>query len=559
MANSIVWTMLLLFLTVYGKGEETCENTFNLFGCYEEGSPGDVLINDRENIKWGDITSYMKGLACKCSKLAKKEGFAGFALHYYGECYGRSAAQLEILKSNTHQGRKCVGDQTYKVCDKTKHDYCTGVDGAEAVYEFKSSSEENINGGLGEWLNWTACDKECGSGYRQRERNCDNPLPKGNGKDCTGLGNLTQTEACKVKECPVDGGWSPYGNYGKCSKDCGGGFKIRSRTCTNPTPAYGGEPCAGNSEESVTCNTQKCPVDGGWSAFGTYGKCSKKCGGGTKERSRSCNNPTPANGGKQCLGSSVESASCNNKPCPVNGGWSAFGTYGKCSKKCDGGVKKRKRFCNNPTPRYGGNGCKGTSEQSVQCNTHKCPDIVNCRTKYTRYQTHSNGKMVYLDRHRMNCGGTGYVSSMFRLQRRGRKMRYKFRCCNFKDKAVCRLVRKVTSFSKDGGGDAVFLDRHSANCGRNGFINDIRVQRNSRHNKIRYNYYCCQLKGKWRGRSSCYTKNTRMTYDGNGKVYYLDRQTVRCISGYGLSYFKLYRNSRHDRWAYNYRCCKVNH
>ena len=55
---------------------------------------------------------------------------------------------------------------------------------------------------MGEWLNWTACDKECGSGYRQRERNCDNPLPKGNGKDCTGLGNLTQTEACKVKECP---------------------------------------------------------------------------------------------------------------------------------------------------------------------------------------------------------------------------------------------------------------------------------------------------------------------------------------------------------------------
>ena len=63
----------------------------------------------------------------------------------------------------------------------------------------------------------------------------------------------------------------------------------------------------------------------------------------------------------------------------VNGGWSAFGVYGKCSKKCDGGVKKRKRFCNNPTPRYGGNGCKGSSEQSVQCNTHKCPGMSsNC-------------------------------------------------------------------------------------------------------------------------------------------------------------------------------------
>ena len=87
--------------------------------------------------------AFFFSLACKCSKLAKKEGFAGFALHFYGECYGRSAAKLEKLKSSTHQGRKCVGDQTYKVCDKTKHDYCTGMQHAEAVYEFKSSSEES--------------------------------------------------------------------------------------------------------------------------------------------------------------------------------------------------------------------------------------------------------------------------------------------------------------------------------------------------------------------------------------------------------------------------------
>ena len=82
-------------------------------------------------------------LACKCSKLAKEKGFAGFALHYYGECYGRSAAHIEELKSKTHQEGKCVGDQTYTVCNKTKHDYCTGMQRAEAVYEFKSSSEES--------------------------------------------------------------------------------------------------------------------------------------------------------------------------------------------------------------------------------------------------------------------------------------------------------------------------------------------------------------------------------------------------------------------------------
>ena len=57
----------------------------------------------------------------------------------------------------------------------------------------------------------------------------------------------------------VDGGWSAYGEYGQCTKKCGGGVKIRRRTCTNPTPAHGGEPCVGKSEETMSCNTDPCP------------------------------------------------------------------------------------------------------------------------------------------------------------------------------------------------------------------------------------------------------------------------------------------------------------
>ena len=167
--------------------------------------------------------------------------------------------------------------------------------------------------------------------------------------------------------------------------------------------------------------------------------------------------------------------------------------------------------------------------------------------------------MVYIDRHRMNCGGTGNILSMLRLQRDGKKMRYQYKCCSFKDTQVCSLQKKTTSFSSDGNGDAVHLDRHSADCGTTGFINDFKVERNSNHDKIRYSYYCCMLKSTWSGKSSCYTSHTSMTDDGNGKVYYLDRQTVSCNSGYALSYFKLYRNSAHTKWAYHYRCCKVNY
>ncbi|XP_077596400.1 A disintegrin and metalloproteinase with thrombospondin motifs 2-like [Stigmatopora nigra] len=57
-----------------------------------------------------------------------------------------------------------------------------------------------------------------------------------------------------------DGGWSPWSNYTSCSRTCGGGIQIRSRKCNNPPPANGGRTCFGNSFEFQLCNQQhKCP------------------------------------------------------------------------------------------------------------------------------------------------------------------------------------------------------------------------------------------------------------------------------------------------------------
>ena len=168
--------------------------------------------------------------------------------------------------------------------------------------------------------------------------------------------------------------------------------------------------------------------------------------------------------------------------------------------------------------------------------------------------------MVYLDRHKMNCGGTGHILSYFKLQRDGSKMRYKFKCCQLKDKSTCSLKLKTTSFSSDGNGKFVYLDRHTADCGTTGFINDFKVERNSGHDKVRYRYYCCNLKDqRWKNAASCYSKYTSYTDDGNDKVYYLDRQTVSCNSGYALSYFKLQRNGSHNKVRYYYKCCKVSY
>lgn len=57
----------------------------------------------------------------------------------------------------------------------------------------------------------------------------------------------------------VDGSWSCWSSWSKCSVTCGGGHYMRTRTCNNPPPAYGGDICLGLHTEEALCNTQPCP------------------------------------------------------------------------------------------------------------------------------------------------------------------------------------------------------------------------------------------------------------------------------------------------------------
>ena len=55
----------------------------------------------------------------------------------------------------------------------------------------------------------------------------------------------------------------------------------------------------------------------------------------------------------------------------INGGWSAYSQWGVCSevKYCLQGIKKRTRSCNNPFPANGGDECTGTKEEEKICPT----------------------------------------------------------------------------------------------------------------------------------------------------------------------------------------------
>ena len=92
----------------------------------------------------------------------------------------------------------------------------------------------------------------------------------------------------------MDGGWSEWSQFSKCSKS--GPSKI------------------GGMRQSYWYKHKILSYVGLLSAFG-FASTTKTCGGGTKTRSRECNNPPPSDLGKDCQGENVESRDCETYDC----------------------------------------------------------------------------------------------------------------------------------------------------------------------------------------------------------------------------------------------------
>lgn len=152
--------------------------------------------------------------------------------------------------------------------------------------------------------------------FSGRYRNCTNPRPSGFGVDCMAIGSHIESRPCKVKDCPIHGNFSPWTDWTECDKPCKDGNRKRSRKCDDPAPSKGGSDCSGPKEETQPClHLKPCPVDGGFSNWGEFEACSVSCGTGHKVRKRECNNPAPAFGGKNCDGSLQEVVDCKEKDC----------------------------------------------------------------------------------------------------------------------------------------------------------------------------------------------------------------------------------------------------
>eukprot|EP00794_Sanderia_malayensis_P012673 gene12673-13974_t len=82
--------------------------------------------------------------------------------------------------------------------------------------------------------------------------------------------------------------------------------------------------------------------------------------------------------GKWCMkGKCVRSNVPTTRPTPVNGKWSNWSAWTKCSRSCGIGIHFKTRKCNNPKPKHGGKDCVGEPTEREICNAHKCPITKN--------------------------------------------------------------------------------------------------------------------------------------------------------------------------------------
>ncbi|XP_065057183.1 coadhesin-like [Rhopilema esculentum] len=211
----MILPVLLIALGYIGslEGAATCERKWKKVGCFHDNIFPErplkyELLNRRDPynhnfdghmINWQDYPGTLYSLYCKCAELTEAKGYTHFGLQFYGECWsGPSANERYNMYGKSE---RCIGVD-YDACDDSAETDCIGKDKTNYIYQLVAKNESKlIDGGYSEWTKWTECTKTCGGGVRVRTRSCNNPSPSSGGKDCTSLGESEELEVCNNQAC----------------------------------------------------------------------------------------------------------------------------------------------------------------------------------------------------------------------------------------------------------------------------------------------------------------------------------------------------------------------
>ena len=261
------------------------------------------------------------------------------------------------------------------------------------MQSLKSTAKTPVDCQFGPWREEGQCSKPCGTGQQKFVRNIVQQEVNG-GKACNATAT-TQTikyEPCNTQQCPIDCQVSAWSQWTPCSKTCGTGTQLRTRSITQQKQ-YGGKDCPPLSE-SQPCNTQSCPQDCTFSAWTPWSQCTKACGTGQMVRTRT--KLTDAKYGGAC-GVTSETAACNTQSCAVNcqvGGWSG---WSPCSANCGSGTQTRTRGIT-VQPQNGGARCPNLSE-SISCQGECRPPVIGMRWQFGQTGTNWNQNQIWMSRY----------------------------------------------------------------------------------------------------------------------------------------------------------------
>ncbi|XP_075884531.1 A disintegrin and metalloproteinase with thrombospondin motifs 18 [Nelusetta ayraudi] len=238
------------------------------------------------------------------------------------------------------------------------------------------------------------CSAPCAGGRISTKAIClqDQKLQV-NSSMCNPLSRPTVgSHLCNTQPCPAY--WAT-GEWGACSRSCGGGQQTRPLRCLRKV-TYQREEVVAHSlcpivspAQIQPCHIQACLPE--WST-GSWSQCSKTCGRGLRKRSVFCSSTDP--GARAVV---VPDSMCrqHHKPkaqetcvlrrCPKNERlqWILM-PWGECSRSCGSGTQKRELSCGE-TDSHGGyvefpvrrcrNLAKPTVDLQQGCNRGPCPEL----------------------------------------------------------------------------------------------------------------------------------------------------------------------------------------
>jgi hypothetical protein len=308
------------------------------------------LLHDKLSLMWGDYKDKVDELTMDMNKnafmfeelkitlndqitlLANTKARFSMML---SEARSNLAADREEVKAKEQQKEEV--DKNYieemkKCCERVKwimfQDMCALIVVRNSVLSTSQAcpGDEIVDCEVDNWVPQKCtveCDDECPAvpdasevyqcgGWQTINRKVVVMPPDECGLRCP---DRSRTKKCNQRKCPVDCEMSEWSGWSKCTADCEGGVRSKTRSLMIK-PKNGGISC-NTAEETEACNTMSCDRDCRLARWTDWTPCSVACGGGLQSRAKHVLVPTRGFGKcpKETSRKRFKERECNTQDC----------------------------------------------------------------------------------------------------------------------------------------------------------------------------------------------------------------------------------------------------